>query len=98
MTMVPRPRPAAAVFSTWPQTVWQANAAQFASTPDTYIDQERHAAVRKTIELIRQGRPGMAQFVLTRSVMRQARIAGLGDIEIPACPRCGGGCDHGSQS
>jgi hypothetical protein len=87
-----RPVTPAASFSTWPQTVWQANANQFASTPGAYIDQERRAVVRRALALIVEGRPGYAEFVLARSVMRQARIAGLGDIEIPACPRCGTRC------
>lgn len=74
-------------------SIWQQNAAAFASSPETYIDQERRAGVREALELILEGEPGRAQFKLARSVQRQARIAGLGALEIPACA-CGGSCTH----
>lgn len=75
------------------QTIWQENAAAFASTPE--FAQERRVAVRRAVAHIVDGRPGKALYVLVRSVERQARIAGAGDVEItPTCP-CGGRCDHG---
>jgi hypothetical protein len=78
-------------------TVWQENAAAFAATPETHIDQERRAGVRRAAELIAAGEPGRAQYVLARSVMRQNRIAGGGTVEIhPACP-CPGRCARGGS-
>lgn len=74
-------------------TVWQANATEFSSRPESYIDQERHVGVREALELILQGKPGRAQYVLARSVQRQVRIAGGGTVEIPLCA-CGGRCAH----
>jgi hypothetical protein len=70
-------------------SVWTDNAAAFASRQESYVDQERHASVRRALDLIRDGRRGYAVFVLTRSVERQARISGVGMADIPACP-CGG--------
>lgn len=73
-------------------TVWQANAAEFASTPESYLDAERHDAVRKAVAALREGRPGYALFVMARSLERQTRIAGLGTHEVgPVCP-CGRQC------
>lgn len=73
-------------------SIWQDNAATFASQQAPAIDQERHAGVREAMALILEGRPGKARYVLARSVMRQARIAGLGTHPInPECP-CGGRC------
>ena len=63
-----------------------------AYTPEQAIAAERNHAVRTAAALVIDGRPGRAQYELARSVMRQARIAGLGQVEIqPACP-CGGRC------
>ena len=70
-------------------TVWQQNAAEFASRPGTYIDAERHNGVRKAMAAIVEGRPGYALFVLARSVERQNRIAGGGTVALPICPKCG---------
>lgn len=76
-------------------TVWQDNAAAFATTPQSAIDQERHAAVREALDLILDGKPGRARYVLARSVMRQNRIAGGGTVTLhPRCP-CGGRCPNG---
>ena len=72
-------------------TIWQQNAADFASKPAPYIDQERHAGVREALEHILAGRPGRAQYALARSVQRQARIAGLGTPDLQVCA-CGGRC------
>lgn len=78
-------------------TIWQANAAAFASTPEGYVDQERRVAVRRAIRHIVDGQRGKALYVLVRSVERQARIAGAGHIDIhPGCP-CGGRCEHGTE-
>lgn len=78
-------------------TIWQTNAAAFASTPETYVAQERRIAVRRALALIVDHKPGKALYVLVRSVERQARIAGAGHIEIhPGCP-CPGRCDHGTE-
>ena len=73
------------------QTIWQENAAEFATRQDTYVDQERRQAVRRTIELLVEEKFGPALFHLVKSVERQARISGVGQAEIPACP-CGGRC------
>lgn len=70
-------------------TIWQANAASFASRPESYIDAERHDGVRKAMAAVLDGRPGYALFVLARSVERQNRIAGGGTMALPICPRCG---------
>jgi hypothetical protein len=75
-------------------SVWQQNAARFASTPEPYIDQERRAGIAEAMELVRQGRPGYAAFKLARSVERQNRIAGNGSIAIPICAACGTVCAH----
>lgn len=61
------------------------------------VDAERAAGIRAALELIRQGRPGLARYTMTRSVMRQNRIAGGGTIDIhPTCP-CGGRCPNGGS-
>lgn len=91
MSIVPQPRTPGDVLPIHRPTIYQQNAEAFATQPADYIDQERHVAVRKAIDLLRAGKPGQAQYVLVRSVMRQARIAGLGSVEIPCCP-CGGRC------
>lgn len=76
-------------------TVWQQNAQAFASTPETYIDAERHVGVRKATGLLLARKPGRALYELTRSVERQARIAGLGSHDLqPVCP-CNGRCEQG---
>lgn len=75
-------------------TIWQSNAATFASTPTSYIDAERHDAVRKTLAAIVEGRPGYALFLLARSVERQNRIAGGGTVALGVCPACGTRCTH----
>lgn len=43
----------------------------------SYLFDEVRVAHRRARDLIREGRPGQAAFVLTRSVERQARIVGL---------------------
>ncbi|HEY1177556.1 MAG TPA: hypothetical protein VGF17_15470 [Phytomonospora sp.] len=73
-------------------TVYQWNASAFASTPPAYIDQERHAGVRRARDLITAGRRLAALHHLAASVERQARIAGLGAIPLPICIPCGGLC------
>ncbi len=76
-------------------TIWQGNAAAFATTPPTAIDAERHDGVRRALDLIVDDQPGRALYTLVRSVERQARIAGLGTHPMqPTCP-CGGRCPHG---
>ncbi|WP_248582573.1 hypothetical protein [Nocardioides sp. InS609-2] len=81
-------------------TVWQENAARFASTPVSSIDMERRSAVRRAVELLaeRPSRRGYALFVLVRSVERQARIAGAGSIPIEPLCACGERCLHGRGS
>lgn len=75
-------------------TVWQENAARFASTPETHLDQERRAGIAEAMALVRQGRPGYAAFKLARSVERQNRISGNGSIAVPICAACGTVCAH----
>ncbi|GAB2762826.1 hypothetical protein [Nocardioides pakistanensis] len=71
-------------------SVFTDNAAAFATTQVDAIDHERRTATRKAAALIVAGKTGRAQYELARSVIRQARIAGLGTPEIgPTCP-CGG--------
>lgn len=70
-------------------TVWQDNASLAATQAEAYVDMERRAAVREAFDLIVGRQPGLAFFKLTRSVQRQARVAGVGMAEIPGCP-CGG--------
>jgi hypothetical protein len=69
-------------------TVWQDNASLAATQADAYVDMERRAAVREAVALIVGRQPGLAFFKLTRSVQRQARVAGVGLAVIPGCP-CG---------
>lgn len=77
-------------------TIWQDNAGTFASTPESYVDAERHDAVRRTVQLLAAGQPGRALYTLVRSVERQARIAGAGTHTLqPSCP-CGGRCPNGN--
>lgn len=73
-------------------TVFQDNVELAAYTPEVAIAHERRATVTLAAQLIVDGRPGRAQYEMARSVMRQARIAGLGTQTIaPVCP-CGGRC------
>lgn len=70
-------------------TIFQSNASAFATEQPAAIDMERRSAVRLAAQLIVQGKPGRAQYEIARSVVRQARIAGLGTQHIaPSCP-CG---------
>lgn len=78
-------------------TIWQDNAAAFAHTPESYIDQGRHDGVRKTLAAIKAGRPGYALFLLARSVERQNRIAGGGTVALGVCPACGARCTHQNE-
>jgi hypothetical protein len=73
------------------QTSFQVNAGEYATIAETAIDAERHAASRNAVQLLLAGRRGRAHHELLRSVQRQARIAGLGDILQLPCP-CGGRC------
>jgi len=50
---------------------------------EDHIAAERNTTRRKALDLIRDGQPGRAEYELGRSVMRQARMAGLGSIELP---------------
>lgn len=78
-------------------TIWQDNAAAFATQQPAAIDMERRAAVRKALQLIVDGQPGRARYELARSVVRQNRIAGGGTVDIhPGCP-CGGRCERGAR-
>jgi hypothetical protein len=71
-------------------TTFNQNAAAFATTPEVAMSQERRSTITLAMQLIRDGKPGRAQYELARSVTRQARIAGLGTPSIvPTCP-CGG--------
>lgn len=76
-------------------SIFTQNAAAFATTQPAAVDMERNAAVRKATALIVAGKPGRAQYELARSVVRQARMSGLGTIPIePSCP-CEGRCRRG---
>lgn len=67
-------------------------------TAEVHAAQERRSAVREAAQLVAAGRRGRAQFVLARSVMRQARILGVGHTDIgPTCP-CGGRCPAGHSA
>ena len=79
-------------------TIWQQNAATFASTPEAAIDAERHASARKAAALVVDGKPGRALYELARSVERQNRIAGGGTIPVEPLCACGGRCDHGGSA
>lgn len=97
MTLIPRLQAVADAVNLPRPTIFQDNAALAATRSEEYIDQARHAAVREAIALLVEGKPGLAQFKLTRSVERQARVAGVGMAEIPSCP-CGGICPDGHES
>lgn len=73
-------------------TVFSDNAQAFASRPETYVDAERHSAVREAVALLREGHRGRAEYVMARSFMRQARIAGLGHTDLTPCACCGLTC------
>lgn len=64
-------------------TVWQENAARFASQPEEYAAQEMRAACRDAVQLMVAGQPGPAYALLMRSFLRQARILGLAHVGIP---------------
>lgn len=73
-------------------SVFTENAAAFATQQPAAIDMERRDAARRAAALIVDGKPGRARYELARSVMRQARIAGLGTHAVePVCP-CEGRC------
>lgn len=75
-------------------SVWQDNAARFASTPESVGEVaavRRREGVRQAVELLVEGRPGRAEYVVQRSFMDQLRIVGLGYAAIPGLPyECGG--------
>jgi len=50
---------------------------------ETAIRAARRAGVTRALELIKAGRSGRAEYELGRSVMAQARMAGLGNVELP---------------
>jgi hypothetical protein len=52
-------------------------ALMFAHTAAEALEAERHAGVRRALELILAGEPGHARFVLLRSFERQLVLAGL---------------------
>lgn len=61
------------------------------------VDAERACGVATAMTHLLAGNPGRARYELTRSVMRQVRIAGGGTIPIePRCP-CGGRCFGGAR-
>jgi hypothetical protein len=60
-------------------------------TVDEAINAERAATMAKVRPMLGTGRPGRIHYEVTRSLVRQARIAGLGTLDLPACP-CGGRC------
>lgn len=57
-------------------TMFQDNAAEFATTVEDRIDHERRAGIEKVLACLREGRRGRAHYELARSVERQARVAG----------------------
>lgn len=79
-------------------SVYSWNAEAFASRPEPAIDQQRHAGVRETVELLLDGNRRQAHIRLAASVERQVRMAGLGnhrliDTELPCgcgVPACRG--------
>jgi hypothetical protein len=73
------------------QTSWQRNAGEFATTAAAAVDAQRHLGVHQTLQALHEGNPSRALYTLTRSVQRQARMAGLGDLLPVPCP-CGGRC------
>ena len=73
-------------------SIYTENVSRFATEQPAAIDMERRAAVTLVTQLLVDGKPGRAQYELARSVMRQARIAGVGSVDIaPSCP-CGRRC------
>lgn len=58
-------------------TIWQENAARFASQPEDHAAQEMRAACRDAVQLMVAGHPGQAYWLVMRSYVRQARILGL---------------------
>lgn len=58
-------------------TIWQENAARFASQPEEHAAQEMRAACRDAVQLMVAGHPGQAYWLVMRSYVRQARILGL---------------------
>ena len=79
-------------------TVFSENAAQFATRAEDYINQTRRAAAREAVELISAGRPGYARFKMTRSIMHQAKVAGLGVVPPIPCPCGTDSCDHDERA
>lgn len=63
-------------------TVWQQNAAQFATTTTEWGDQERRLGVVDAMESIRFGHPKVAYYRMLRSLRKQALAAGCGQIDV----------------
>jgi hypothetical protein len=59
---------------------------------DDPIEVERTLGVRRSIGHLLIGNRGRAHYELTRSVMRQARMAGLGTPDLSTPCLCGGRC------
>lgn len=79
-------------------TVQAEDAHRVATRADTAVDMERNTTRQRVAQLLVEGRPGRAHYELVRSVMRQARFAGITTADLPVpCP-CGGRCCHGTGS
>lgn len=63
-------------------TVWQQNAASFATTPEEWADASRNEGIALAIQAIRDGDPALAYYVLLRSLRRQALAGRCGQIDV----------------
>ena len=70
-------------------------AADLLKQVETRIEERRRTGIATAVQLIRDGRPGLALYTITRSVQAQARLADItGHTAHPTCP-CSGMCEHG---
>lgn len=70
-------------------SVYTDNASRFATDQPHAIDMERRATITLAVQLLVDGMPGRARYELARSVMRQARMAGVGSVDLGRVCPCG---------
>lgn len=65
-----------------------AEVTQFGPVLELQLERERRTAAKVALEFILAGKPGQAQYALTRSVLRQAKWLGV-NATISACQHHG---------
>lgn len=72
-------------------------AADLLARIDDRIAERRRTGIATALQLLRDGRPGLALYTMTRSVQTQARLADITTTVSPTCP-CGGMCGNGKAA